>query len=92
MTLTKLSLSNPVAVVVACILVAIFGVLSLMRLPIQMAPEISRPEITVYTGWRASSQGAMWCAARPDSWKAASGFCRPTLDKRLRPDKRGAWK
>jgi len=54
-TLTKLSLSNPVAVIVACILIAIFGVLSLLRLPIQMAPEISRPEITVRTGWRASA-------------------------------------
>jgi multidrug efflux pump subunit AcrB len=54
-TLTRLSLSNPVAVIVACILIAIFGALSLMRLPIQMAPEISRPEITVRTGWRASA-------------------------------------
>jgi len=53
--LTKISLSNPVAVVVACILVGIFGVLSLARLPIQMTPEISRPEITIMTGWRASA-------------------------------------
>jgi multidrug efflux pump subunit AcrB len=55
MTLTNLSLSNPVAVVVACILVVIFGALSLMRLPIQMTPEISRPEISVMTPWRASA-------------------------------------
>ncbi len=55
MTLTKLALSNPVAVIVACILVAIFGFLSLSRLPIQMTPEISRPEITVWTPWRASA-------------------------------------
>ena len=55
MTLTKLALSNPVAVIVACILVAIFGFLSLSRLPIQMTPEISRPEITVRTPWRASA-------------------------------------
>ena len=55
MTLTKLSLSNPVAVVVACILIAIFGVLSLTRLPIQMTPDISRPEISVMTPWRASA-------------------------------------
>ena len=55
MTLTKISLSNPVAVIVACILVAIFGILSLTRLPIQMTPDISRPEITVSTGWRASA-------------------------------------
>jgi multidrug efflux pump subunit AcrB len=55
MTLTKISLSNPVAVIVACILVVIFGVLSLTRLPIQMTPDISRPEITISTGWRASA-------------------------------------
>ena len=55
MTLTKMGLSNPVAVVVAGILIAIFGILSLSRLPIQMTPEISRPEITIWTGWRASA-------------------------------------
>jgi multidrug efflux pump subunit AcrB len=54
-TLTKLALSNPVAVVVAGILIAIFGILSLSRLPIQMTPEIERPEITVFTSWRASA-------------------------------------
>ncbi len=55
MTLTKMALSNPVAVVVAAILIFIFGILSLTRLPIQMTPEISRPEITISTGWRASA-------------------------------------
>lgn len=55
MTLTKMALSNPVAVVVAAILIAIFGSLSLSRLPVQMTPEISRPEITISTGWRASA-------------------------------------
>jgi multidrug efflux pump subunit AcrB len=54
-TLTKISLSNPVAVIVACILVAIFGVISLTRLPVQMTPDISRPEITISTAWRASA-------------------------------------
>ena len=55
MTLTKISLSNPVAVVVACILLVIFGVISLLRLPIQMTPDISRPEISVSTSWRSSA-------------------------------------
>ena len=55
MILTKISLSNPVAVVVGCILVVIFGTISLTRLPVQMAPEIERPEITVATVWRASA-------------------------------------
>ena len=40
MTLTKLALSNPVAVVVVGILIAIFGILSLSRLPIQLTPDI----------------------------------------------------
>lgn len=55
MILTKISLSNPVAVIVACILVAIFGTISMFRLPIQMAPDIERPEITIVTSWRASA-------------------------------------
>ena len=40
---------------VACILIAIFGVISLNRLPVQMTPDISRPEISVWTIWRASA-------------------------------------
>ena len=55
MTLTKISLSNPVAVVVACILVGIFGLISLSRLPIQMAPDIARPVISIETAWRAAA-------------------------------------
>jgi multidrug efflux pump subunit AcrB len=54
-TLTRIALSNPVAVVVAGILIAIFGSISLSRLPIQMTPEIERPEISIGTRWRASA-------------------------------------
>ena len=50
-----MALSNPVAVIVACILVVIFGMISLFRLPIQMTPDITRPEITINTRWRASA-------------------------------------
>ena len=53
--MTRISLGNPVAVIVAGILVVIFGTLSLMRLPIQMTPEIERPEISISTPWRASA-------------------------------------
>lgn len=53
--LTRIALSNPVAVVVAVILAIIFGAISLGRLPIQMIPEIERPRITVSTGWRAAA-------------------------------------
>lgn len=55
MTLTRLSLSNPVAVTVAVILAVLFGALSLFRLPIQLTPEVERPEISITTEWRAAA-------------------------------------
>jgi multidrug efflux pump subunit AcrB len=55
LTLTRISLGNPVAVIVAGILVVIFGTLSMLRLPIQLTPEIERPEISIQTSWRASA-------------------------------------
>ena len=55
MPLTRLGLSNPVAVAVGCILLTIFGLLSLSRLPIQMTPDITRPSISISTGWRAAA-------------------------------------
>ncbi len=55
MPLTRLGLSNPVAVAVGCILLVIFGLLSLSRLPVQMTPNIDRPTISISTGWRAAA-------------------------------------
>jgi len=52
---TRLGLSNPVAVAVGCILLVIFGLLSLTRLPVQMTPNIDRPTISISTGWRAAA-------------------------------------
>jgi len=53
--LTRLSLANKVAVAVGGILLAIFGVLSLTALPVQLTPEVQRPQISVNTGWRAAA-------------------------------------
>jgi multidrug efflux pump subunit AcrB len=53
--LTRVSLSNPVAVTVGVILALIFGSISLTRLPVQMIPEIERPRIGVSTSWRAAA-------------------------------------
>ena len=55
MPFTRLGLSNPVAVAVGCILLVIFGLLSLTRLPVQMTPNIDRPTISISTGWRAAA-------------------------------------
>ena len=55
MPLTRLGLGNPVAVAVGCILLLIFGLISLNRLPIQLTPNIDRPTINISTGWRAAA-------------------------------------
>jgi len=53
--LTQLSLANPVAVLVAVLLLLLFGVISLLRLPVQLTPEIEEPEITISTNWRSAA-------------------------------------
>ena len=55
MNITRLCLANPVALLVAIILLMIFGLISLSRLPIQLTPEIEQPEITITTPWRAAA-------------------------------------
>ena len=55
MTLTRLSLSNTVATSVAVILLVLFGVIGLNRLPIQLTPEVEKPEIKITTNWRAAA-------------------------------------
>ncbi|MDH3647510.1 MAG: efflux RND transporter permease subunit [Gammaproteobacteria bacterium] len=55
MNLTRTALSNPVAVIAAVLLVLLFGTISLLRLPIQMIPNIEQPIIQINTGWRAAA-------------------------------------
>lgn len=55
MSLTSSALKNPTAVVVAILLVLLFGVISLFKLPIQLTPDISKPEIIITTGWRSAA-------------------------------------
>jgi len=53
--LTRPALDNRVAVMVAVLLVGLFGAISLYRLPVQLTPEVQEPEITVSTPWRAAA-------------------------------------
>ena len=46
---------NPVKVAVGVILVWIFGVLALVRIPVQLTPEVMRPVISVRTNWPGAS-------------------------------------
>jgi len=53
--LTRLSLSNPVAVIAAILLVVLMGGIGLASLPVQMIPDVQRPFIQINTGWRAAA-------------------------------------
>jgi multidrug efflux pump subunit AcrB len=55
MKLIESSLKNPVAVGMTVLLVAVVGLLSLRQLPLQLFPDIDRPQIAIQTNWRASS-------------------------------------
>jgi HAE1 family hydrophobic/amphiphilic exporter-1 len=47
--LVDVSIRYPVSVIVGVLLGALFGLIGLLRLPVQMTPTIDRPEITVET-------------------------------------------
>jgi len=55
MNFIKLALRNPVATLAGCLLVAIVGSIALTHLPIQLTPEVERPQIVITTAWRAAA-------------------------------------
>ncbi|WP_202844701.1 efflux RND transporter permease subunit [Luteimonas saliphila] len=59
MKLTEASLRNPAAVAVVVALVCAFGLLSLGKLPLQLFPDIERPQMSIQTLWRAASPQEM---------------------------------
>lgn len=48
-------LKNPVKVAVGVLLVALFGSVALLRMPMQLAPEVQTPTLTVETNWPGAS-------------------------------------
>ncbi|MFZ5585383.1 MAG: efflux RND transporter permease subunit [Thermodesulfobacteriota bacterium] len=55
MKLIELSVRYPVSVAVGVILVLMFGILSLIAVPVQLTPDVDRPTISVQTIWRGAS-------------------------------------
>ena len=55
MNFIKFALSNPTATLVGCLLVILFGSVTLTRLPIQLTPAVEQPEIVISTNWRAAA-------------------------------------
>jgi HAE1 family hydrophobic/amphiphilic exporter-1 len=55
MNLIRAVVHNPVKVTVGVLLVALFGVVALLRMPLQLTPEVNRPTISVQTRWPGAS-------------------------------------
>lgn len=51
MNILKYSIQKPVSVAVFVIMVLMFGIISLNKLPVQLTPDVQLPEITVTTTW-----------------------------------------
>ncbi len=55
MDIVRFSIERPVTVVVGVILVVLFGMIGLRRMPYQLSPTVIEPEITVTTTWRGAT-------------------------------------
>jgi len=51
MNLISAAISRPIAVISAVLLVVLFGLVALRTIPIQLAPDVNRPVITITTEW-----------------------------------------
>ncbi|MCO6044533.1 efflux RND transporter permease subunit [Aeoliella sp. ICT_H6.2] len=55
MQLVDAFVRNPVKVTVGVLLVALFGMVALLRMPMQLTPEVETPTITIETRWPGAS-------------------------------------
>ncbi|ABE56705.1 acriflavin resistance protein [Shewanella denitrificans OS217] len=59
MNLTKISTENIAGTLVTLLLICIFGLMAIARLPIQLLPDIERPQISVFNNWRSAAPQEM---------------------------------
>ena len=55
MFITRAAIANPVAVISGMLLIILFGIIALTRLPIQLIPNVELPIIEISTSWRAAA-------------------------------------
>ena len=51
MNLIKHAIERPIAVIAGVVLIVLFGVVALQTIPIQLIPDVQKPQITVETIW-----------------------------------------
>lgn len=59
MNLTRAAYKNPAATLVLVALVLLFGAIAFYKLPIQLLPDLDRPQIFINNGWRAAAPQEM---------------------------------
>jgi multidrug efflux pump subunit AcrB len=59
MNLTKISTENTAGTLVTLLLICIFGLMAIAKLPIQLLPDIERPQISVFNSWRSAAPQEM---------------------------------
>lgn len=55
MSLFRLSHYNPVATVIAFLIVTLIGFASVSQMPVQLTPNLNRPQIAIINSWRAAA-------------------------------------
>ncbi|WP_420404419.1 efflux RND transporter permease subunit [Nisaea sp.] len=53
--LIRASIDRPVAVIAVVLMIVMFGIVALISIPIQLAPDVNRPVITVTTNWSGAA-------------------------------------
>ena len=55
MRLTQISLANPAAIAIVAAVIVLLGLLSMIRIPAQLLPQIEKPIVTVINAWPGAS-------------------------------------
>src|SRR3990172_7948456 len=55
MKIVDTSVKHPVSITVGVILIILFGIISLFKIPVQLTPDVEKPRITVDTTWLGGS-------------------------------------
>ena len=84
MNLTETSLRNPAGVLVAILMVALLGIFALVKLPIQLFPNIEEPVISIFTSWRAAAPTEIESEIIEPQERALAGPARHAVAQRLR--------
>lgn len=55
MNLTRKALANPAGVAIGVAIAIVFGLFCLTKLPIQLFPDIEKPQLSIFTSWRSAA-------------------------------------